>query len=188
MVYLKNLKQELTHLTQFAVFNPAMAVTVVSVQGTTEFQIFDKSDVIINKIEKLPVMTSIKLIASLAAALAEQMSVSGVEVLTVGIAVHNANAAQIAAENLIYRNNLIINLVGAANMYLWQSDVSEEHFSELLTDTISVRIDIAGNDAVGVAEIQVAQIGMVLCTEINWVKVSEQELKEYALEHLYVNM
>jgi hypothetical protein len=188
MVKLKALDKEISHLTKLIVGNPNIAIGVIGATSHTEFEMFDKSDILINKIEKLPVMLSAKLTIECNAVLGESLVAAAIETIAVRVILFNANEANEAVENIIYQNEFIVNVVGTQSFDIFIPDQAEENFVELLTDTLSFQFGITCNDAAGGAALAPDSIYAVLMTEINWIKVSEAELKEYALEHLYVNM
>lgn len=185
MVYIKALKEELQDIEMYDLENTEIAIGVTAVAVDYNYQLFDKSDVIINKIEKLPVLRGIEVEIYIVPSVVDRLIASGGEALSVEINVWNGDAAD---ENLLFAKQLHYSNVSSGAAIKETPSSAQRKICYLLTDTLILEGVFSLDDVCAGAAFVANNVVCKFMLDIDWVKVTSEELKEYAIEQLYVNM
>lgn len=182
MVYIKALKDEIVDNEYDTISNAILNVGAAGGDRVRVITLFDKQDVLINKIEKLPVLVGIQINFSFGAELNDRLVAGAVENMRAEIRIYNGEAD---LENLIVSKNAYMTNGGGVFMIFVDSDPTKK-ICNLLGHQITELLYVYIDDVVAGAAIPADLIKADIIYDINWVKITADELKDYAVEQLYV--
>lgn len=184
MVYIKSIQEEIIDPISHFLASPETAIGAGGSASTETITLFDKQDVLINKIEKLPVLRGIQLNMRFNESIADAMIASASEGVRCNIIIYNGS---VDAKNMLYTKNALISVIGGV-LTIWVDADSQQRICYLLSDELVLVITLEHDDLVAGAAFPAGYVAGQISFDIDWVKVTEAELKQYAVEMLYASM
>lgn len=187
MVYIKALKDEILDSYAETIASPLYAIGATSANSSTTITLFEKEDVIVNRIEKLPVLKGLAINFHTTPSIFDAMIASALENVQLIVRVYNGTEVR---DDLIKQKSFFasVQTAGAGAVMLFVEAADDLEITTLLSNTITVRLDLGSDDTVAGANFAADTISVRIIAEIDWVKVTKEELSEYAVEQLYVAM
>jgi hypothetical protein len=184
MVYIKALKDEIMDMILVEIATPLYVIGAGGCSTVQVLTLFDKQDVIVNKIEKLPVLRGVDIKYELNPAILDKMVASALE--TINFVVRIWNGA-VARNELIATTNGYMSIMGGTSM-LHIEQISALEIIALLSSEITITIGLGADDLVAGLDFPAGYVKANVILEMDWVKITDEELKTYAVEQLYTEM
>lgn len=181
MVYIKALKKEINDMVYELLSNPLAVIGSAGVSAVTTLTLFDRQDVIVNRIEKLPVLTGADIKFDINPATFDKMVASALE--TINFVVRIWNGA-VARDELIATVNGYMSVMGGTTS-IHIEEISGLDITTLLSSELTLTIGLGYDDLVAGADFPAGYIQARVIMELDWVPVTTEELKTYAVEQLY---
>jgi len=151
-----------------------------------EIELYQKSLVLTEKWDKLPVLEKINMNPAPAVSIAAGMEASGLNVMNATVGIYNCEYDDIDPDHLIDSYSLIISQ-DAGVLYVFNLDHKEADFNIPLRNKMSLVFEMYGNQNVAGANLAAALLRMNFFFNIDWRKMSAEELKSWILKEVFID-
>jgi hypothetical protein len=151
-----------------------------------EIELYDKNLVLTEKWDKLPVLEKIDMCEVVSAAIAANILASGRLVATCAIGVYNCEADDIDDDHKIASAFICVGQ-NAGILYNMTVAMPEQDFNIPLRNKITLRMVTTLNDVAAGAAFAAGNIGFDMYFNIDWVKYSTEQLKEWILKEIFID-
>lgn len=184
MVYIKALKNEILDTQEILIQSPLYVIGAAAAALTTQVVLFEREDVIVNRIEKLPVLKGLAVSFGINPAIYDGMLASALETVSLTIRIYNG---PLARNDLIKAKNIFVSVqtAGAGAVSIFVEPLDDLEITVLMASEMNIVVDLGSDDVVAGANLPAGYINARVIAEFDWVKISADELKDYAVEQLY---
>lgn len=166
--------------------NPEMAIAIAEIENYLEIELYDKRDILINKIEKLPVLENLFVSMSVSQRIAPQMQGGGVVGLSGVLKIYNCEYDDISDDNLIACGTIYCSQTGATAYTIQWQDIQED-FNIPLRNKITLVLNTRVNQVIAAAVLVADLITFNVFMSIDYRKVSQNELRDWLITEMYVD-
>lgn len=151
-----------------------------------EIELYQKSLVLTEKWDKLPVLEKINMNPAPAVTIASGMEASGLNVMNASVGIYNCEYDDIDEDHLIDSYSLIISQ-DTGVLYVFNLDHKEADFNIPLRNKITLVFEMFGNQNVAGTNLPAALLRMNFFFNIDWRKMSAEELKNWILKEVFID-
>jgi len=151
-----------------------------------EIELYDKNLVLTSKWDKLPVLEKINTSPYGNADLADSMEASGLNVLVASFTIYNCEYDDIDDDHIIDQY-IIVASQDAGVLYLFSLDHAEADFNIPLRNKITIVRNVSGNANVATAAFPADRVGIRFMLNIDYVKYSPEQLKDWILKEIFID-
>jgi hypothetical protein len=184
-VYIKALKDEILDQILVDISSPLYVIGASGCSTVYVLTLFDKQDVIVNRIEKLPVLRGADIKLDINPATFDRMVASALETINVQVRVWNG---AVSRNELLAFKNAYVSVMGGTTMIHIDEIGGGVELTALLTNELTITIGVGADDLVAGLDFPAGYLKASVMLEMDWVKITDDELKTYAVEQLYTEM
>jgi len=169
-----------------ALGNPAVAVAATTTTEDTELELYDKSLIMTEKWDKLPVLEKVNAQFIPIAAIGTYMEARTLNAIRLTVDIFNCEEDDIDTDHVIDSYIYFVSQ-DAEIVYACTQDHTERDFNVPLRNKITFRVTLYCDGAVANSDFDADQVLVSLFLHIDWVKYSPEQLKDWILKEIFID-
>lgn len=186
MVKKGTIMDEFDSIRLISILNNSISIGANVNSKDVELELYDKNLVLTEKWDKLPVLEKIDMCEVVSAAVASNILASGRLVATCQLSIYNCESDDIDDDHKIATAFIAVGQ-NAGILYSMTVAMPEQDFNIPLRNKITLRMVTTLNDVAAGAAFAAGNIGFDAYFNIDWVKYTPDQLKEWILKEIFID-